>query len=91
MADPTIYLFFDGLVAMGWLVAAGFFARFFVRTREPFFAALGTACALLAVSPALHAFLQPSDEHASWIYLFRLAAFLVIIAGVIQINLRPHR
>lgn len=80
--------FFAGMIAMGYLVAAAFFLRFWVRTRDALFIAFSVAFLLLAISSALTVFLSSPFEERSWLYLIRLAAFVLLIAAILGKNLR---
>lgn len=86
-----MYEFTSGVVAMGYFVAGLFFLRFWSRTREGLFAIFAAAFWLLALNQTLVAVAGiPREEH-SWIYLLRLAAFTLIIVGVVAKNLRGAR
>lgn len=83
--------FLAGMIAMGFGVAALFFLRFWTRTRDSLFLAFSAAFALLAVHQAMIAALRIADEDRSWVYLIRLAAFLLIIFAILRKNLgRPR-
>ena len=83
--SPAFYML-SGLVVMGDLVAALFFVRFWRRSTDPLFAIFAGAFLLLAVGQALLALGDVPAEERSWIYLVRLAAFTLIIAGVVHKN-----
>ena len=74
--------FFSGLITMGFLVSSLFFLRFWARTGEGLFAAFAAAFALLAVNQALVALIDAPREELSRIYLLRVLAFGIIIAGI---------
>jgi hypothetical protein len=78
--------FLSGMTTAGWLVATLFFLRSWRKTRDPLFAAFGFAFLLLAVNQALIGAAASVTEDESWLYLPRLAAFLVIIVGIIRKN-----
>jgi hypothetical protein len=81
-------LFVWGLITMGYLIAGLFFLRFWSRTDDLLFGAFALAFWLLAANQGLVALSgSPREEH-SWFYLLRLIAFLVIIAAVINKNIR---
>jgi Family of unknown function (DUF5985) len=86
-----MYEFTAGLIAMGYIVAGLFFLRFWARTREGLFVIFASAFWLLAANQALVAVAEiPREEH-SWIYLLRLAAFTLIIIGIVAKNVRSSR
>lgn len=90
---PTVLAFTAGILVAGYLVAALFFLRFWKRTGDGLFACFAFAFVLLAVNQALPTFLGVINEDYAGIYLFRLAAFLVIIFAIWRKNLadRPPR
>ena len=77
-----------GGLAVGFLVVAAFFLRFWGRTRERLFLAFSAAFGLLALGNALPVLLDTPHEERSGIYLIRLAAFVLIIVAVLAKNLR---
>jgi hypothetical protein len=80
-----------GAYACGFLVAAAFFLRFWQRKRAPLLLIFSLSFALLAVSYGLLGAAQIPREEQSWIYLIRLAAFMLIIIGIIWTNIRGSR
>jgi hypothetical protein len=84
--DPVRLAFTDGLLAAGYLLAALFFLRFWRRTRDGLFFCFAIAFALMAINQALPVLLGVGEDKAA-IYLFRLAAFLMIIFAICYKNL----
>jgi hypothetical protein len=80
--------FVSGLVTMGFLVAGMFFLRFWHRTRDGLFAAFAAAFALLAANQALAQIIDFGREELSWVWLLRVAAFLLIIVAIVGKNLK---
>lgn len=78
--------FVSGLLAMGFLVAALFFLRFYVRTRDALFIAFAIAFALFGAEQAMLALADAAREERSWFYLMRLCGFVLIIAGIVMKN-----
>lgn len=78
----------SGLITMGFLVASLFFARFWRRTGDDLFAAFAAAFLLLALNQALAVLLDLEREELGWIYLLRLAAFVLIILAIVRKNWR---
>jgi hypothetical protein len=78
--------FLGGAVSMGFAVAALMFLGFWRRTREGLFLAFAGSFALLAINQALIALTSMAIEERSWLYLVRLAAFLLIIAAIWRHN-----
>lgn len=82
----TLYDFLSGMVSGGFLIAALFFLRFWKRTREALFLFFAGAFLLLGVGQTLLALGGFPVEERSWIYLIRLAAFLLILVGIFSKN-----
>jgi len=81
-----LYDFLSGAIVMGFLVAGLFFLRFWTRTREGLFIAFALAFWLLGLMQALLVFANIPDEERSWLYLLRLAAFVLILASIANKN-----
>jgi hypothetical protein len=79
--------FFSGIIAMGFAVCAVFFLRFWRRTRDSLFLVFSIAFLLLALNQALTTLLGLPLEERSWLYLLRLAAFLIIIGAIVRKNI----
>jgi hypothetical protein len=71
--------FLAGAIVMGFLVAALMFLRFWKRTREGLFLAFSGSFLLLGATQGLLTLGNFQDEERSWLYLLRLAAFLLIL------------
>jgi hypothetical protein len=84
--DPTIQAFAAGILVAGFLVAALFFLRFWRRAGDMLFLYFAFAFALMAVNQALPTFLGVINEDYAGIFLFRLAAFLLIIFAIWRKN-----
>jgi hypothetical protein len=83
--SPMFYLL-SGLIVAGDLVAALFFLKFWRRSADVLFAIFAAAFLLLALGQALLALTNVPVEERSWIYLLRLAAFTLIIIGIVHKN-----
>lgn len=77
-----------GALAMAFFVIAMFFVRFFARTADRFFAFLGTAFAIMSINQVVLGILGEDSEYHSWVYLLRLAAFVLILIGIYDKNRR---
>lgn len=71
--------FLAGAIVMACAVASLMFLRFWKRTREGLFLAFSGSFLLLGVTQALLTLGDFQDEERSWLYLLRLAAFLLIL------------
>jgi len=78
----TLYDFLSGMLVAAFLIAALFFLRFWRRTHDPLFRSFAGAFFLLGVGQSLLALGGFAVEDRSWIYLIRLAAFLLILAAI---------
>ena len=81
--------FLSGAVTFGFIIAALFFLRFWRSTGEQLFLAFAAAFFLLGIGQALLAVGAVPVEERSWLYLFRLAAFGMILVAIIRKNRGP--
>lgn len=86
----TLIDFLSGAVAFGFVLAGLFFLRFWRKTGDSLFIAFAVAFWLLGLGQALLALANIPVEERSWLYLFRLAAFALIIVAIVRKN-RPVR
>ena len=82
----TLLDFLSGAVTAGFLLAALFFLRFWKGTRDGLFLAFAAAFLLLGVGQGLLALANIPVEERSWLYLFRLAAFGLILVAIVRKN-----
>ena len=80
--------FMSGAVTMGYLVAAGFFARFWRQTTDRLFFAFAVAFVLLALNQGLAQWIGAADERVGYTYLLRVLGFVLILAAIVDKNLR---
>jgi hypothetical protein len=78
--------FIDGAVMLGDAVVALFFLRFWRRTRDDLHGAFALAFALLAALRVLHVVLRVPNEHAHYLVVVRMIAYLVILAAIVRKN-----
>ena len=83
--------YMSGAVTLGFLVAAGFFLRFWRKTQDRLFLAFAAAFVLLAVNQALAAFLGAGDERTPYTYLLRVLGFVLILYAIVDKNLSSGR
>lgn len=84
----TLNHFLSGANTMGFLVAALLFLRAWERTRDALFGSFAAAFVLLAANQLLAVFVHLPDADKSWIFLLRLAAFILIIVAIVTKNFR---
>ena len=82
----ALFDFLSGAITLGFLVAGLFFLRFWRQTNDRLFLAFAISFALLGLGQAVQALANIPEEERSYIFLFRLAAFTIIIAAVIRKN-----
>ena len=80
--------YLSGAITLGYLVATLFFARFWRRTGDRLFFAFAIAFALLALNQALAQWLGAADERVGYTYLLRVLGFILILAAIVDKNLR---
>ena len=78
--------FIAGAVVAGFALAGLFFLKFWKRTRDELFLAFTAAFWLLGITQALLTFSHVPVEERTWLYLLRLAAFLLILAAIWRKN-----
>lgn len=82
----TLYDFLAGAVALGFMVCALFFLKFWRRTRDELFMAFALAFALLGIGQAVLALANIPTEERGSVYLIRLLAFLIILLAIVRKN-----
>jgi hypothetical protein len=79
--------FFSGAATVGYLVAAGFFLRYWRTTAERLFLIFAIAFGLLALNQGLAHVLRVVSEPNSFVYGLRALAFLLILVAIVDKNL----
>ena len=77
----------NGMVTMGFMIAALFFLRFWRRTRDGLFATFAVAFVLLALNQVLIGLSVVPREDQAMLYLLRLVAFALLIVAILWKNL----
>jgi hypothetical protein len=80
-------LFLYGAITLGFIGIGLFFFKFWRTTRDFLFAAFAASSWLLAVNQALLAVSALPEEERTWVYLLRLAAFILLGVAVLVKNL----
>ena len=83
----TWFAFLAGAASMGFAVAALFFLRFWRDTRDSLFLSFAIAFLLLALAQTILTLGGIPLEERSWVYLIRLAAFVLILLAIVRKNL----
>ena len=76
----------SGAIVMGCVIVGVSFLRFWAQARDRLFAYFAVAFWLLGINYLLLALTERSYEARPYIYLIRLAAFLLIAVAVVQKN-----
>jgi len=79
-------VFVSGATTMGLFAAALFFLRFWRNTGEELFCFFALAFGLLGIGQILLAIGGWPEEDRSWLYLIRLAAYLLILFAILRKN-----
>ena len=82
MMQPFLW----GALAMGAAISGLFFCRFWRRTSDRLFLAFAAAFWLLALQWGALALLRVADESRHYLFLLRLAAFVLILVAVVDKN-----
>lgn len=86
MTDTIVFL--QGVSAAGAWVCGLLFFRFWRDTHDALFGYFGAGFWLMATSWTLLGLISPTSDGRPFIYLLRLAAFVLIIVAIAQKNRR---
>ena len=78
--------FLLGVVATASVIASAFFFRFWKHTRDTLFLSFGIAFLVEGLNRVAVLFLAHPNEGSPWIYIVRLFAYLLILAGILKKN-----
>lgn len=81
-------LFVSGMLAMGYLVAALVFLRFWRQTGERLFGYFSLAFFIFACQRSALALTVIAGQDAIWPYSLRLAGFVLFLAAIVDKNVR---
>lgn len=87
MSDMNNFL--GGAIAAGYAVAALFFLKFYIRTKDRLFVLFCVALLMLGSTRVWMVMIDDPDE-SHYLYLVRLLAYLLILGAIIDKNL-PRR
>jgi hypothetical protein len=88
MNTDSVVEFFSGAVATTYLLAAGFFLRFWKRTRDPLFRTFAGAFLLLGANQVIVSVLGNTDERTGYAYLLRVVGFVLILFAIVRKNVK---
>jgi hypothetical protein len=88
--DSHLRLFAWGAIAMGCMTIALYFLRHWRGSRERLFGYFALAFLCLAFNWGGLSLINTTAESRHILYLFRLAAFLLIITGIVDKNRRSR-
>jgi uncharacterized protein DUF5985 len=77
-----------GASAFACVVIALFFLRFFQRSRELLFLLFALGFSLLAINWVGPAVASVQSESRTYLFIVRLAAFLLLLGGIVHKNLK---
>lgn len=83
--------FLNGATAMGCLVAALFFFRFYRQSTDRLFLFFGLGFSIFGVNRLVLALLEEGHEASTYVYLSRLLAFVMILLAIIDKNRKSAR
>jgi hypothetical protein len=86
MDQAALGMFLGGMVTAGFLAGGLFFARFWVRSRDSLFLTFSAAFWLLALNQALVSLVNQPESNEVWLYLLRVAAFVLIAVAIVRKN-----
>jgi hypothetical protein len=88
MTIPEVFI--AGMITSGYLVISLFFLKFWNRSGDLLFIAFSAAFFLLAANQFLLAVGGVPAEEQSWVFLLRIAAFLLIALAIVHKNTGPR-
>jgi hypothetical protein len=77
------------MVTAGYLVAALFFFRFWLRTNDSLFVNFSIAFLLFASGQFGSVWYEGAHDDNTWIFLLRLAGFVLLLVAIVRKNFRP--
>ena len=83
--------FLAGAVAFGFFVCGLFFLRYWHRSRDELFLMFALAFGLLGTGQSILTLANIPTEERGALYLFRLAAFLLILFAIYRKNRAAQR
>jgi len=85
-----IEFFLLGTIATSSITASMFFYKFWRRTRDSLFLCFGIAFLIEGLNRIALLASEHPNEANPWVYIVRLAAFLIILVGILRKNFGPQ-
>lgn len=76
----------NGAIVMACIVIGGIFLRFWSRSHDRLFAYFAAAFWLFGLNHLILALMDRASEIRPYVYLIRLAAFVLILVAIIEKN-----
>ena len=86
-----MFEFLAGASFIAAVAIALFFARFWRVSGDRLFAIFALAFAVFATNRLILVLLEDDNENTTYVYLVRLAAFILILAAIVDKNRRDVR
>ncbi len=80
-----------GIITMGYAIGSLFFFRFWRESHDRLFFLFGIAFATLAVQQLIYGLTNEASESPALLFLIRLIAFVIILIGIIDKNIKARR
>src|SRR5687767_2562026 len=85
-SEQALITFLRGAIFLGCVVAALFFVRFYRQTQDRLFLLFAAGFGVLSFNWVTLAFYRVADETRHYAFAVRLAAFALILGGIIDKN-----
>ncbi len=80
-----------GIIVMGYAIGALFFFRFWRESRDRLFLMFGIAFAVLGIQQLAYGLTNEASESPALLFLIRFIAFVIILAAILDKNLKARR
>lgn len=81
-----VIIFFSGIYMATFLASSLIFFNLWRRVGDRLFLFFSLSCFVLAIERIPLLFVSPTIDDGSWVYFFRLTAFVLILVAVIDTN-----
>ena len=76
----------SGILIAGYLTIGLFFLRYWKSTHDRLFIMFATSFWILAIDRILYALTDAGNENTVYLYIIRLAAFILILLAIVDKN-----